>query len=136
MQFSLRAIHFAAGLILLFVFPLTGAYLRFRVPHLMQESDRFRFAMRGNHIYILLFGLTHLMLGAYLRQVTPKWFSRFQLMGSALLILSAAIVVVAFFYEAKTGLERPYIFAAMVMALAGGLLHALSSFAQSRRQLE
>lgn len=126
MKNLLRKIHLVVGLILLVVFPLTGAYLRFRIPHLMEESDRFRFSMRGNHVYILLSGLLHLSLGIYLRRGAKKWQSRLQSVGSALLIQSSAMVVAAFFYEPKHGLERPVSLIAMVMALVGILLHWLT----------
>jgi hypothetical protein len=127
----LRKIHLIAGLLLLVLFPLTGAYLRLRIPHLMQQSDRLRFSMRGNHIYILLSSLLHLSFGAYLRICTAKLWGRLQILGSALLLLSSTLVVVAFFYEPKTGLDRPMTLLAMVAASAGTLLHVLCA----RREL-
>jgi len=120
---QLRKIHLVVGVILLVLFPLTGAYLRLRIPHLMQSSERMRFSMRGNHIYILLASLLHLSLGAYLRINKARLLSRLQLFGSALLLLSSALIVAAFFFEPKTGAERPVTILAMVTASAGTLLH-------------
>ena|SRR5689334_3566461 len=119
----LRKIHFVIGLALLVIFPLTGAYLRLRIPHLMLSSERMRFSMRGNHIYILLASLLHLSLGAYLRASVVRLFGRLQLFGSFLLLLSSTLIVAAFFLESKTGAERPVTLLAMVMASAGTLLH-------------
>jgi len=121
----LRITHLVAGLILLVIFPLTGVYLRLRSPHLMQASDRLRFSMRGNHIYILFSSLIHLSLGASLRISVARLWGRLQILGSVLLHLSSALVVAAFFYEPKDGLERPVTLLALVMATAGVLLHVL-----------
>jgi len=123
MRARLRRVHLAAGFLLLAIFPLTGAYLRLRVPHLMQQSDRLRFSMRGNHIYILLSSLIHLPLGAYLRPGPTRWRGRLQTIGSILLLVSSVLVVAAFLYESKERLERPVTSLAMVMAAAGVLLH-------------
>jgi len=134
MKNLLRKIHFISGLILLIIFPVTGVYMRYRIPHLMEENDRLRFSMRGNHIYILLSGLIHLSLGMYLRRSSIKWQSRVQTVGSALLIQSSALVVVAFYYEPKLGLERPVTLIAMVMLLIGMLLHYFGAFRSYRQR--
>ena len=123
MKNLLRKSHLIVGLILLVIFPLTGAYLRYRIPHLMQDSDRFRFSMRGNHVYILLSGLIHLSLGVYLRRIHSNWLSKLQTTGSILLTFSSTIVLAAFFLEPKSVLDRPYTSLAMFTALAGMLLH-------------
>lgn len=124
MKTLLRKLHLITGLILLIVFPLTGAYLRARIPELAADADRWRFSMRGNHIYILLFGLVHLLMGVYFRLGVASWVRRLQTVASALLIQSSAMTVAAFFFEPKDGLERPITLIAMVMALVGALLHA------------
>ncbi|HMV83944.1 MAG TPA: hypothetical protein PLD20_05605 [Blastocatellia bacterium] len=124
MKTLLRKLHLITGLILLIVFPLTGAYLRARMPHLPANTERWRFSMRGNHVYILLFGLVHLLMGVYFRLGYAAWVRRLQTVASALLIQSSAMVVAAFFFEPKDGLERPLTLVAMVMALVGSLLHA------------
>lgn len=137
MPSHLRKVHLVAGLILLVVFPLTGAYLRLRIPHLMQASDRLRFSMRGNHIYILLSSLIHLPLGAYLRLSPARSLGRLTA-GSILLLLSSALVVAAFFYEPKYGLDRPVTLLAMVMAAAaaaaGMLLHVFCAIKDDRQK--
>lgn len=128
MKNVLRKTHLVTGLVLLVIFPLTGAYLRFRIPHLMEESDRFRFSMRGNHIYILLSSLIHLSLGSYFKRIRSKWPGMLQTAGSAVLILSSAIILAAFFAEPKYGLDRPATLVAMVTGLTGTLLHVVCVF--------
>lgn len=119
----LRKIHLAFGLILLVIFPLTGAYLRYRIPHLMEQSDRVRFSMRANHIYILFSALVHLTLGVYLRSMATKWTKRLQTVASALLIQASGMLVAGFFFEPKLSLDRPVTLIAVVMSLVGVLLH-------------
>ena len=133
MRTHLRKVHLAVGLFLLIIFPLTGAYLRLRIPHLMHQSDRMRFSMRGNHIYILLSSLIHLSLGAYLRISAARLWGRLQVIGSALLLLSSMLIVAAFFCESKIGLDRPVTLLAMVLAAAGTLLHVFCSFKELSR---
>jgi len=116
-------IHLAIGLILLVIFPLTGAYMRYRIPDLMEQSDRFRFSMRANHVYILFSGLIHLLLGVYLRPLATKWGKRLQTVAGALLIQASGMLVVGFFFEPKSGLDRPVTLIAVVMSLVGVLLH-------------
>ena len=121
MKATVRKLHLASGLILLVIFPLTGAYMRYRIPHLMQESDRLRFSLRGHHVYILLSGLIHLSLGVYFRPMATTLLKRLQT------VASSVILVAGFFYEPKSGLDRPVTLIAMVMMLVGTLLHFLGS---------
>ncbi len=123
MKATLRKTHLFTGLILLVIFPLTGAYMRYRIPHLMEQSDRLRFSMRGNHVYILFSGLIHLALGVYLRPMSAKVLKRLQTVAGALLIQASGILVAGFFYEPKSGLDRPVTLIAVVMTLVGMLLH-------------
>ncbi len=123
MKGTLRKIHLASGLILLVIFPLTGAYLRYRIPDLMQQSDRLRFSMRANHVYILFSALVHLSLGVYLRSMATKWMKRLQTVASALLIQASGMLVAGFFFEPKLSLDRPVTLIAVVMSLVGVLLH-------------
>lgn len=127
MKGTLRKIHLAFGLILLVIFPLTGAYLRYRIPHLMEQSDRLRFSMRANHVYILFSALVHLSLGVYLRSMATKWMKRLQTVASALLIQASGMLVAGFFFEPKLSLDRPVTLIAVVMSLVGVLLHFFCS---------
>jgi len=122
-----------AGLAALIIFPLTGAYMRFYLADEFAASDRLRFSLRANHIYILLSSLIHLSLGAYLRVSAKKRWANLQTAASSLLFISTTLVIAAFLFEFKMGLERPATLLAMVLALGGTLLHA---FIASRDRTE
>lgn len=119
MHLSLRKIHFSVGGLCVLAFVLTGQYMDRVIHPLMEASDRYRYSIRGNHVYLLLIGLLHLCLGAYQRDSFEPHRVRWQRLGSALLCLSAALVMAAFFWENKDGLDRPVTLAAMITATAG-----------------
>ena len=109
------------------VFLLTGYHMRFHIHHLMEANDRFRFSLRGNHIYILLLGLLNLSLGAYLRLSQTIWRAYLQLVGSLMILSATMLVMVAFFFENKELLDRPFTLLAIILALTGTVLHVVSS---------
>jgi hypothetical protein len=120
----LKRVHLIAGLVALVIFPLTGAYMRFYLADEFAASDRLRFSLRANHIYILLSSLIHISLGAYLRVCAKKRWANLQTAASLALITSTTLVIAAFLAESKMNLERPVTLLAMVLALGGTLLHA------------
>ena len=67
MKAHLKKVHLIVGLIALVIFPLTGGYMRIYLTDEFAASDRLRFSMRANHIYILFSSLIHISLGSYLR---------------------------------------------------------------------
>lgn len=119
--------HLLAGLLIFIIFLLMGGYMRFRVHHLMEASDRLRFSLRGNHIYTLWAALLNLTLGSYLRFKESGWRAKLQLAGSLLVLLASALVIIAFFFESKYSPERPVTLATVVFALTGTTLHVLST---------
>lgn len=119
MQLTLRKIHLYVGWLCVLAFVLTGQYMERVIHPLLEASDRYRYSIRGNHVYLLLIGLLHLCLGAYQRDGGEPNRIRWQRLGSALLCLSAALVMAAFFWENKDGLDRPVTLAAMLSATAG-----------------
>jgi uncharacterized membrane protein len=123
---KLRAIHLNAGWLFVLIFVLTGQYMRHIIHPAMETDPVLRFSIRANHIYILLFGLLHLCLGAYWRVSAKVLQQRLQLAGSGLLLAATTIAVAAFFFEPKVGEERPALLAAMVAAVVGVGLHLLS----------
>jgi hypothetical protein len=120
----LKKVHLTVGLIALVVFPLTGAYMRFHLADEFAASDRLRFSMRANHIYILLSSLIHISLGSYLRVSAKRRWANLQTAGSLLLFISTTLVIAAFFVEFKMGIDRPFTLLAMVLGSGGTLLHA------------
>jgi hypothetical protein len=91
----------------------------------MESDSVLRYSLRGNHIYILLLGLVHLCLGAYLKVGGSAKQRRLQLAGSVLLMTAASVVIAAFFLEPKVGEDRPVTLIGIVMAVAGVGLHLL-----------
>lgn len=128
-----RTIHLAIGVFVIAVFLLTGYHMRFHIHHLMEASDRFRFSLRGNHLYILFLGLINLGLGAYLRISQTIWRAYLQLVGSLMILAATILVIIAFFFENKESLDRPFTLLTVVLALTGTVLHAISSFQQSKK---
>ncbi len=122
---KLRSIHLYAGWLFVLIFVLTGQYMRHVIHPALVADSVLRYSIRANHIYILLFGLLHLCLGAYWRASANVRRQKLQLAGSALLLLATAIAIAAFFFEPKVGEDRPAVLAAMVAALVGVGLHLL-----------
>jgi hypothetical protein len=126
MRRTLRQFHWYAGWLLILAFVLTGQYMRYVIHPAMEASDRLRFSLRGNHIYILLIGLQHLFTGAYFRPCSEPmrlWLQRF---ASALQFVAATLILTAFFFESKAGVDRPLTLIAMIAAVAGTGLHLLA----------
>ncbi|MBL8206097.1 MAG: hypothetical protein JNM09_17810 [Blastocatellia bacterium] len=122
-----RTIHLAVGVLVIAVFLLTGYHMRFHIHHLMEANERLRFSLRGNHIYILLLGLLNLGLGAYLRISQTMWRAYVQLVGSLMILAATILTIIAFFFENKESLERPFSLMTMILALTGTVLHVISS---------
>jgi hypothetical protein len=122
-----RTIHLAVGVFVLMVFLLTGYHMKFHINHLMEANDRLRFSLRGNHIYILLLGLLNLSLGAYFRVSQTVWRAYLQLVGSLMILTATGLVLVAFFFENKESLDRPFTLLAIILVLIGTVLHVVSS---------
>lgn len=123
---SLRKIHLYAGWLFVLVFVLTGQYMRLVVQPQMEAHAVLRFSLRANHVYILLFGLLHLCLGAYWRASLNARRQKLQLAGSLALLAATLVTIAAFFFEPKVGDERPLLLAAIVVAVVGTGLHLLS----------
>jgi hypothetical protein len=121
----LRKIHLYAGWLFVLSFVLTGQYMRVVIHPLMEADAVLRFSLRANHVYILLFGLLHLCLGAYWRASLHARRQKLQLAGSLALLLATLLAIAAFFFEPKVGEERPALLGTMVAAMIGTGLHLL-----------
>lgn len=122
-----RTVHLAVGVFVIAVFLLTGYHMKFHIHQLMEANDRLRFSLRGNHIYILLLGLLNLSLGAYFRVSQTVWRAYLQLVGSLMILTATGLVIVAFFFESKDSLDRPFTLLTIILALIGIALHVVSS---------
>jgi hypothetical protein len=132
----LKKAHLIVGLIALVIFPLTGQYMRIYLADDFAASDRLRFSMRANHIYILLSALIHLSLGSYLRVSVKRLWANLQTAASMLLFLSTALVIAAFIAEFKMGIKRPITLLAMVLASSGTLLHAFNAYRNGSESID
>ncbi len=121
-----RFLHLVVGFLVIVIFLLTGYHMRFHIHQAMEANERLRFSLRGNHIYILLFGLLNLGLGAYLRISQTMWRAYVQLVGSLMILAATMMVIGAFFFENKESLERPFSLMTMILGLTGTVLHVLT----------
>lgn len=127
MKAHIKKIHLLLGVLGFVIFLLTGQYMRHFIHSAMEQSDRLRFSTRANHIYILLSALLNLSLGSYLRMSAVRWRARLQMIGSSLIIIAIVILIGAFFYEPKDGIDRPFTTLAMIASLTGAALHVFST---------
>lgn len=122
----LRKIHLWFGWLMVLTFVLTGQYMRHIIHPAMEADATFRFSMRANHVYLLLFGLAHLLTGAYFQPMEATGRARLQQAGSAALLLASLLALAGFFVEPKVGADRPVMLTAMVVAVTGTGLHLLA----------
>jgi hypothetical protein len=120
-----KSIHLAVGFFVIAIFLLTGYHMKFHIHELMEANDRFRFSIRGNHIYILLLALLNLSLGTYMKVSQIIWRAYLQLVGSLMILSATGLVIVAFFFEDKSNETRPFTLLAIILALLGTVVHVL-----------
>jgi len=89
--------------------------------------DGLRILYRSRHIYILMSALVHLALGIYLVVKPALWQRVLQWLGSAALIASSLVLLIAFFYDTKRGdLAVPWSFQGVFALAYGTLFHVFS----------
>lgn len=123
----IKKIHLMIGVLSVVIFLLTGQYMRHVIHGAMEQSDRLRFSTRAIHVYILMAALLNLSLGSYFRMSADRWRARLQMIGSSLIIVATVILIGAFFYEPKDGIDRPFTTLAMIASLTGAAFHVLST---------
>ncbi|HEX8560947.1 MAG TPA: hypothetical protein VF668_22835 [Pyrinomonadaceae bacterium] len=124
----MRLLHLLVGASAVFVFLLTGQYMDYLDVRSGALGETARVMYRSRHIYLLLAGLVNLGLGSYLRFEGGGRRRALQLFGSALVLLSPALMLAAFFTEpGAPGLRRHFTLPAVVILSAGTLMHALSA---------
>lgn len=124
----MRRIHLAVGILTVLVFLATGQLIRHHTPRMAELGDAARLLYRSRHIYILAAGLVNLMLGLYIEQKPDGWRTAVQRVGSALLVLSSALLMTAFAAEPPRGFrpEMPWSSAGLYALFAGAMLHVVS----------
>jgi len=123
----MRGLHLVIGLLTVIAFLVTGQLMSHHVPPMSTLSDSARLMFRSRHIYILASGLVNLMLGLYIGR-RAGWRNAVQLIGSGLLMASAALLIVAFGIEPAGGFQESLGWsAAGLYTLFGGcMLHLVS----------
>ncbi len=132
----MRKLHFAVGVLTVAVFLATGQLMRHHTPPMGTLRDSTRLMYRSRHIYILASGLVNLMLGLYMQRRAAGWQAKVQAIGSMLLLLSSAPLVVAFALEPARGFQAEMWWSsAGLYALFGGCMaHLMSGPGESHQQ--
>ncbi|HTR27304.1 MAG TPA: hypothetical protein VMI10_25265 [Terriglobales bacterium] len=111
--------HWIVGLLALLAFPLTGQYMLHiaGVPHL---DDVTRLVFRSRHLLLLVAGVANIALS------NSQPLHRAQKVASVLIMLSPALLVVAFFVDPGRGLHSSQIFRLSMYGLwIAGILLAI-----------
>nr|WP_158651798.1 hypothetical protein [Marinobacterium profundum] len=121
----LRCLHLAVGLLSLLAFLLAGLYLYLELPDSSDVPQGYSMLYRANHIYLLCAALLNVQLGCYLNVLNFPLARGLQWIGSLLLLLAPALLLLAIFDEpVQSGPELPYTLPALVALFAGVTLHA------------
>jgi hypothetical protein len=124
----MRRIHLIVGLLGVVIFVLTGQIMARHTPPVRAMEPELRLMYVSRHIYLLCAALVNLIAGLYLRVAVGGWQRAVQFFGSVLLLLSPALLTLAFLAESPLGLAgRSWRSSGGIYTLFGGtLLHALS----------
>lgn len=102
----MRRLHLAVGVLTVVTFLITGQFMGHHTPPMAALSDSVRLMFRSRHIYILAAGLVNLLMGLYLQRQTRGWRKVVQAIGSAFLIASPALLIVAFTVKPGLGFRE------------------------------
>jgi hypothetical protein len=121
----MRRLHLAVGVLAVVTFLITGQIMRYHTPPLAAMSAAARLMFRSRHIYILAAGLVNLVLGVYFQRQREGWRCVVQATGSAFLITSPGLLVLAFIVEPGRGFqqEMPWTHAGLYVLFAGSMAH-------------
>jgi hypothetical protein len=124
----MRKAHLLAGIIAVTAFLVTGQIMAHRTPPMATLGADVRLLFRSRHIYILAAGLVNLMLGLYMQPQTG-WRGVGRSIGSGLVVLSPAMLIIAFAIEPRRGFQEEMRWsAAGLYALFGGSVAHLASW--------
>jgi hypothetical protein len=123
-----RRIHLIIGLLGVVIFVLTGQIMARHTPPVRAMEPELRLMYVSRHIYLLAAALVNLMAGLYLQMARGGWQRAVQFGGSVLLLVSPALLTLAFLVEPPLGLAgRSWRGSGGIFTLfAGTLLHALN----------
>jgi len=125
----MRRIHVTIGMLGVIAFLITGQVMARHVPNIHTLSAEIRMMYVSRHIYLLGAALVNLVLGIYLQMQPPGWRRGMQQMGSLLILLSVAPLLMAFISEPAMGIAgrswRSYF--GMIALFAGVMAHMVAS---------
>ncbi len=124
----LGKLHFYAGVTIVLIFVLTGQYMYHFHNHLQDMDSMNRALFRAGHLYILLFGLINVALGAYFKDAETSIFKKFQFVASIIIFTSTFLVIYGFLSELPTDqIERPLTRMSLYLILLGVAMHGIIS---------
>jgi hypothetical protein len=131
----MRRLHLVAGIGAVLIFLITGQLMLHHTPPLATLGDSARLMFRSRHLYILAAGLVNLMLGLYLERHIWGWRRLVQTAGSALLLASPVLLVVAFSVEPARGFqdEMRWTTAGLYLLFGGSMAHLASGIGAKKR---
>ena len=131
-----KTFHFIFGILTLFIFLLSGIYMKSNFPEIYAENESIRYQYRANHIYILLTGLINLMSGLYPWPIYNGWRKWISRSSSLLIIISPLLLIAAFFIEPGKGLaSRPLTATSLKILLIGCILAQIPAFKFKKQKL-
>lgn len=96
--------------------------------HLKDMELMKRALFRAGHLYILLFGLINISLGAYFKISSKKYFKWIQSLGSILILLASILAIYSFFTELPAQqIERIISRYSLYLVFAGVSFHGFVS---------
>lgn len=129
---TLRTYHRIAGIVVFVVFLGTGMYMRLVYPGMAGVDSAQRIFFRSRHIYILAAALVHLSLGAYMPEGKAR--RSLRAIASALVTVSAVLLITAFFTEKAVLVPNVPVSAFGLFSLAAGvLLHLIAGSSHAKR---
>lgn len=124
----LKPLHLLVGLFGLIAFVLTGQYMAMFLNGLAEMSDGPRLLYRTSHLYLMWSSLVNLLVGFYFVAAANKSARIGQIVASIMLLAGPPLILTGFFVESPANdLERVFCGWANYLALAGVLLHVVSS---------
>ncbi len=130
----LGKIHIYIGIAIVIVFLLTGQYMHHNFNHLKDMEPMNRALFRAGHLYILLFGLINISLGAYFKPIEHKLFEKIQLLASIIVFIASFLVILGFFQELPSKeMDRPITRYSLYVILLGVSMHGLISLIKNKR---
>lgn len=125
---ALKPLHFAAGLIGLIAFVLTGQYMSIFLHGMAGIADGPRLLYRSSHLYLMWSALVNLLVGVYFTPAETRGARLAQAISSLFLLAGLPLILAGFFIESPAdNLSRWYSGMANYLALAGVLSHVLAS---------